>query len=308
MNFETIKRMFGWCIPLLLSPFLSDAQSTLNDQKLTINQIWMMADSNNKKNQIQQLQVEASDAHVKVSKAERLPELAAEGTLAHVFPLPIYENGLFHTPAQFPVVSKYYKVGADAYLNLYNGGKTNTEIAASKTESALSSLKKGQQQQEMFLFSERWNGNINRKTKEYDFLNTLKNILPIVSQHPLPIALPTTENERLRPVLRHIVENLSNDMMSLESVGKATSFSTRTLSRLFQSALNVSFFQYLKLARMIKAMEKLLESEATISEIAYSVGYNSISSFSNTFFKMVGKRPSEFKELKQSSLTSLNLV
>lgn len=149
MNFETIKRMFGWCIPLLLSPFLSDAQGVLNDQKLTINQIWMMADSNNKKNQIQQLQVEASDAHVKVSKAERLPELAAEGTLAHVFPLPIYENGLFHTPAQFPVVSKYYKVGADAYLNLYNGGKTNTEIAASKTESALSSLKKGQQQQEI---------------------------------------------------------------------------------------------------------------------------------------------------------------
>jgi outer membrane protein TolC len=149
MNFETIKRMFGWCIPLLLSPFLSDAQNTLNDQNLTINQIWMMADSNNKKNQIQQLQVQASDAHVKVSKAERLPELAAEGTLAHVFPLPIYENGLFHTPAQFPVVSKYYKVGADAYLNLYNGGKTNTEIAASKTESALSSIKKGQQQQEI---------------------------------------------------------------------------------------------------------------------------------------------------------------
>jgi len=161
---------------------------------------------------------------------------------------------------------------------------------------------------EMFLFSERWNGNISTGTKEYDFLNTLKNILPVVSQHPLPIALPTTENERLRPVLRYIATNLSQDTMSLESVGKATSFSTRTLSRLFQSALNVSFFQYLKLARMIKAMEKLLESDATISEIAYSVGYNSISSFSNTFFKMVGKRPSEFKELKQSSLSSLNLV
>lgn len=161
---------------------------------------------------------------------------------------------------------------------------------------------------EMFLFSERWNGNISPGTKEYDFLNTLKNILPVVSQHPLPIALPTTENERLRPVLRYIATNLSQDTMSLESVGKATSFSTRTLSRLFQSALNVSFFQYLKLARMIKAMEKLLESDATISEIAYSVGYNSISSFSNTFFKMVGKRPSEFKELKQSSLSSLNLV
>ena len=161
---------------------------------------------------------------------------------------------------------------------------------------------------EMFLYSERWNGNIKPATKEYDFLNTLKNILPVVSQHPLPIALPTTENQRLRPVLKHIIDNLANDNMSLESVGKANGFSERTLSRLFQSAMDTSFFQYLKLARMIKAMEKLLETDLTISEIAYEVGYNSISSFSNTFYKMVGKRPSEFKELKQATLTKINLV
>jgi len=161
---------------------------------------------------------------------------------------------------------------------------------------------------EMFLYSEQWNGNIVPKTKEYDFLNTLKNILPVVSQHPLPISLPTTENQRIRPTLKHIIDHLSEDTLSLERVGKATGFSERTLSRLFQSTLNVSFFQYLKLARMIKAMEKLLETDLTISEIAYAVGYNSISSFSNTFYKMVGKRPSEFKELKQSTLTKINLV
>lgn len=161
---------------------------------------------------------------------------------------------------------------------------------------------------EMFLFSERWNGNINPNTKEYDFLNTLKNILPVVSEHPLPIALPTTENQRLRPVLKYIIDNLANDWLSLESVGKATGFSARTLSRLFQAAMDTSFFQYLKLARMIKAMEKLLETDLTISEIAYGVGYNSISSFSNTFDKMVGKRPSEFKALKQATLGKINLV
>ncbi|SDD28715.1 helix-turn-helix domain-containing protein [Pedobacter soli] len=161
---------------------------------------------------------------------------------------------------------------------------------------------------EMFLFSERWNGNITPNTKEYDFLNTLKNILPVVSEHPLPIALPTTENQRLRPVLKYIIDNLANDRLSLESVGKATGFSARTLSRLFQAAMDTSFFQYLKLARMIKAMEKLLETDLTISEIAYGVGYNSISSFSNTFDKMVGKRPSEFKALKQATLGKINLV
>jgi AraC-like DNA-binding protein len=51
-------------------------------------------------------------------------------------------------------------------------------------------------------------------------------------------------------------------------------------------------------------MEKLLESDLTISEIAYEVGYDSISSFSNTFFKMTGRRPSTFKELKIASLST----
>ncbi|WP_443944705.1 TolC family protein [Pedobacter sp. AW1-32] len=149
MNSIKNKRMFWVCVPFLLSSIITHAQSHPDPEKISLNEIWILADSNSKKLQMQNLNVEASTAHIKVSKAERLPELAAEGTKAHVFPLPIYENGLFHTPSQYPVVSKYYKVGADAYLNLYNGGKTNTEIAASKVEAELSDVQKKQSKQEI---------------------------------------------------------------------------------------------------------------------------------------------------------------
>ena len=98
---------------------------------------------------MQGLNVEAADAHVKVSKSERLPELSAAGTYAHVLPLPIYDQGLFHTPSQFEVVPTYYKAGAETYLNIYNGGKTNTEIAVSKVESELSKVQKNQSKQEL---------------------------------------------------------------------------------------------------------------------------------------------------------------
>lgn len=148
---------------------------------------------------------------------------------------------------------------------------------------------------EMLKFSEHWNGDIYPGTKQFDFLNTLKNILPIISIHPLPIVVPTTENIRLRPVLGYIHLHLG-DNLTLESVGTAMGFAERTLSRLFLASLDVSFFQYLKLVRMTKAMQKLLETELTVSEIAYEVGYDSISSFSNTFLKMTGQRPSTFKE------------
>jgi len=149
MNFNKNKRSFWLCIPFLLSSIFVHAQAVPDQSNFTINQIWALADSNNKKIQIQGFNVQATDAHVKVSKSERLPEVAAEGVYAHVFPLPIYENGLFHTPGQFPVVPTYYKAGADAYFNIYNGGKTTAEINTSKVESELSKVQEGQSKQEI---------------------------------------------------------------------------------------------------------------------------------------------------------------
>lgn len=155
---------------------------------------------------------------------------------------------------------------------------------------------------EMLKFTENWNGNIYPGSFEYGFLETLKSILPGISKHPLPIVVPTTENERLRPVLWYILQHLPEEL-TLEKIAEEMGFSERTLSRLFQSSLKTSFFQYLKLVRMTKAMEKLLETDLTVSEIAYEVGYESIAAFSNTFYKMIGQRPSAFRELKVATLT-----
>ncbi|WP_316824407.1 TolC family protein [Pedobacter miscanthi] len=141
--------MFWLYMAFLLSSVFAHAQAVSDQSNFTISQVWALADSNNKKIQVQGLNVLAADAHIKVSKAERLPEIAAEGTYAHVLPLPIYENGLFNTPSQFPVAPTYYKVGADAYFNIYNGGKTTTEINVSKVEDELSRIQKGQSKQEI---------------------------------------------------------------------------------------------------------------------------------------------------------------
>lgn len=135
---------------LLSSLFVHAQQTTLNPEiPITIKEVWQLTDSNSLKLQIKQLEVLAAEAGIKVARSERLPEIAANGVLAHIFQMPIYENGLFHTPSQYPVEPKYYKVSADAYLNIYNGGKTNREIAASKTENELAIAKKNLTKQEV---------------------------------------------------------------------------------------------------------------------------------------------------------------
>lgn len=149
-NFSSHKRKFWIGISFLLPSLFAHAQTGITPESpLTITQVWQLTDSNSRKIQMTQLGVQAAEGNIKVARSERLPELAMDGVLAHIFPMPIYENGLFHTPAQFPVEPKYYKVSADAYMNLYNGGKTNREIAASKTERDIALAKKQLSRQEI---------------------------------------------------------------------------------------------------------------------------------------------------------------
>ncbi|PSL43396.1 AraC family transcriptional regulator [Chitinophaga niastensis] len=147
---------------------------------------------------------------------------------------------------------------------------------------------------EMILHTATWDGDVYPDDRRFPFIKAIKNMLPDISTVPLPITLPTTENPRLQPVLKYIQENLA-EPLTLEIVGHAFNYSERTLTRLFRATMDISFFQYLKLARMIKAMGYLLETQKSISEIAWDTGYNSVSAFSNTFYKLVGKRPSDFQ-------------
>jgi AraC-like DNA-binding protein len=147
---------------------------------------------------------------------------------------------------------------------------------------------------EMLRYTERWSGMLKPECYEaYLFLLNLKLVLPHISQRPLPFSLPTTEDLRLAPVLHYIYEHLG-ELLGLDTLARQFGFSPRSLSRLFQRCLFISFGQYLKLRRILTAMEQLLQTKQTVSEIAYNVGYHSLSSFSNTFHKLVGQRPSDF--------------
>ena len=153
---------------------------------------------------------------------------------------------------------------------------------------------------EMIHYTENWQGEISLEDpSKYEFLIALKNIVLDVSNIPLPIVLPTTNNENLRSILKYIHENIHQPLF-LEQVAEKFGYSSRTLSRLFQKNIDTSFLQYVKLTRIIKSMEQLLQTNLSVSEIAYNNGYNSLSAFSYTFQQTVHKSPAEFR--KQSAL------
>ncbi|WP_018616768.1 AraC family transcriptional regulator [Segetibacter koreensis] len=146
---------------------------------------------------------------------------------------------------------------------------------------------------QMIAYTERWNGHIVAGNHGFQFLAAIKEILPEISKNPLPIALPTTQDERMRPIILHIENHLSEEL-TIEKLGKEFGLGERTLSRLFQSTLQLSFFQYLKLVRIVRGIAIMLQTTKSISEIAYETGYGSISAFSKAFYQLTNMRPSDF--------------
>jgi hypothetical protein len=63
---------------------------------------------------------------------------------------------------------------------------------------------------QMIKFTETWDGNVVPGDKKYLFLSVIKNILPDISKKKVPISLPYTENERMKPILKYIEQHISD--------------------------------------------------------------------------------------------------
>jgi AraC-like DNA-binding protein len=151
---------------------------------------------------------------------------------------------------------------------------------------------------QMILFSNRYQGDIDHSMlSSFRFAMALKAILPEVSIYNLPLVLPYARDKRLEAVIKHISVNL-HEIVSFPSLARQFGLSERTLSRLFQSDVGMSFIQYLTIQRMMRAVQYLLEDKLPVKEVASLVGYNSIPTFSNTFYKTLGIRPSEYVKIK----------
>lgn len=149
---------------------------------------------------------------------------------------------------------------------------------------------------QMINYTEHWDeSHINRKNENFDFLVALKKLLPQLNNKALPIILPITDDERMQKIIRYLDKNIS-EPVSLKSLSERFSMSERSMSRLFQSHLQISFLQYFKTLRMVKAIEMILKTSKPISDIAFLVGYDSLGSFSNTFYAFTHSRPTDFRK------------
>lgn len=146
---------------------------------------------------------------------------------------------------------------------------------------------------QMMLFTNRWNGNLKKGSRNFFIARAIKAILPEICETNLPLALPTAKDKRLLKVITYLDDHL-DETIFFSKLAEKFGFSERSLYRLFQKDLGMSFIQFFTIRRMLKAIELLLEKRLPVNEVAIAVGYNSIPTFSNTFYKILGQRPSDY--------------
>lgn len=78
------------------------------------------------------------------------------------------------------------------------------------------------------------------------------------------------------------------------------------LSNLFSSVENATIEQYFILQKIEKVKEWLVYGEFNLNEMAFKLGYSSVSHLSSQFKKVTGFTPSQFKKLKDHHRKSLD--
>ncbi len=112
--------------------------------------------------------------------------------------------------------------------------------------------------------------------------------------HRLLFAHATHEPRPVRNAKTFIHEHLA-EQMSLETVATAVNVSPFHFCKLFKRATGLTFTDFVNRARVEKAKRLLLRPGARITEIAYDVGFQSLSHFNRSFRRIADESPSEFR-------------
>jgi AraC-like DNA-binding protein len=109
----------------------------------------------------------------------------------------------------------------------------------------------------------------------------------------------SSNQHRAEPVeiwkARRFIEEHSGEELSLRKVAKAVSISANHMSDKFKQVTGVNFVDFVAHVRFEKACNLLLNSNLRISEIAFAVGFQSLSQFNRVFRKLSGQSPTEFR-------------
>ncbi len=125
-----------------------------------------------------------------------------------------------------------------------------------------------------------------KKIQEHFFLYPQKQDKTNIGTLPL-------EEAFLKQVRDIMENNLANENFGISQLCREISMSRAQLYRKFKALTNQTVSKHIRSVRLNKARELLSSTDLTVSEIAFQVGYKSVSHFSTHFTREFGINPSK---------------
>lgn len=132
-------------------------------------------------------------------------------------------------------------------------------------------------------------------------MDSISKLLSIFADHlsiksnQIAVQSANSEPPVITKAKQYIEEHHTEDL-SLGMVAKAVHTSVFYFCKLFKKATGNSFTEFVSRTRIEKAKNLLLNPNLRVSEIAYEVGFQSLTHFNRTFKNIMGLSPTEYRE------------
>ncbi len=102
-----------------------------------------------------------------------------------------------------------------------------------------------------------------------------------------------------------VLENISNEQFGVSELAEATNMSRSNLLRKIKKQTELSASQFIRNIRLNKGKELLAETDMTVSEISYEVGFGNTSYFIKCFRELYGVPPGEIRKKTQDVIEEI---
>ncbi|MDQ0190369.1 AraC family transcriptional regulator [Alicyclobacillus cycloheptanicus] len=127
----------------------------------------------------------------------------------------------------------------------------------------------------------------------------------MIRYQKIDLVVNSSKSEIVEMIKNYIHENYKNEV-TLDKLSQLVGRSKNWICKNFKQTTGMTINLYLNKVRIDKAAELLVNSNLGISDISRAVGYNNIYHFINSFKKIVGTSPGNFRkhELSGNALVS----
>jgi AraC-like DNA-binding protein len=115
-----------------------------------------------------------------------------------------------------------------------------------------------------------------------------------VMVQPKDIAITSADERFLRRAIDIVEENMDDFDFNVESFVDQMHMGRTQFNKKLKALTDLTPVRFIRSLRLKRAAQKIVKEEDTISQIAYSVGFNNLSYFAKCFKEEFGQTPSQY--------------